>query len=69
MADIQEITIEPIAGKTFGAVVRNISLVELTDEQFTIIHQAFLDYGFLVFPAQFLSEADNVRFGERFRRR
>jgi alpha-ketoglutarate-dependent taurine dioxygenase len=66
MADIEEITIEPIAGKTFGAVIHNLSLAELTDQQFAVIHQAFLDHGFLVFPAQFLSEEENVRFGERF---
>ena len=36
------------------------------DAEFARIHAAFLDFGFLVFPGQFLSEKDNVAFGKRF---
>jgi alpha-ketoglutarate-dependent taurine dioxygenase len=58
--------IEPIADKVFGAVVSNIALPELDDATFAELYGAFLDYGFLVFPEQFLSEQQNIEFGRRF---
>ncbi|MCL4155088.1 UNVERIFIED_CONTAM: hypothetical protein GTU68_030285, partial [Idotea baltica] len=58
--------ITPIAGKVFGAEVTGVALAELNDDEFATIHQAFLKYGFLVFPQQFLSAEENVAFGERF---
>ena len=58
--------IEPIADKVFGAVVSKISLAELDDATFAELHRVFLDYGFLVFPEQFLSEQQNIEFGQRF---
>ena len=61
-----EIKIEPVPGKTFGALVTGIRLSELTDAEFRTIHKAFLSYGFLVFPDQHLSEQENIAFGERF---
>lgn len=63
---MSEITITPIADKTFGAVVTGIKLRDLTDETFATIKAAFLDYGFLVFPNQHLTEEENIEFGERF---
>jgi alpha-ketoglutarate-dependent taurine dioxygenase len=50
----------------FGAVVTNIRLAELSDSEFDIIKDAFLTYGFLVFPGQFLSDEENITFGKRF---
>ena len=61
-----EIKIEPVPGKTFGALVTGIRLSELMDAEFSTIHKAFLSYGFLVFPDQHLSEQENIAFGERF---
>jgi alpha-ketoglutarate-dependent taurine dioxygenase len=58
--------IEPIADKVFGAVVSNIALPELDDATFAELYRSFLDYGFLVFPEQFLSEQQNIEFGRRF---
>ena len=58
--------IEPIAAKVFGAVVSKISLAELDDATFAELYRVFLDYGFLVFPEQFLSEQQNIEFGQRF---
>ncbi len=60
------IVIEPVAGKTFGAVVTGVKLATLTDDEFAVIHDAFLEYGFLVFPGQFLTDQENIDFGERF---
>ena len=61
-----EIKIEPVPGKTFGALVTGIRLSELTDVEFGTICEAFLSYGFLVFPGQYLSDQENIAFGERF---
>ena len=58
--------IEPITGKTFGAVVTGVRLAQLTDTQFVAIKQAFLEFGFLVFPNQHLDEEQNIEFGKRF---
>ncbi|MGF1595698.1 MAG: TauD/TfdA dioxygenase family protein [Acidimicrobiales bacterium] len=58
--------ITTIDGKGFGAVVTSVKLSDLSDEEFATIHATFLDRGFLVFPGQFLTEAENIAFGERF---
>ena len=63
---VSEISITPIKGKTFGAAVTGVKLGDLRDGEFERIHSAFLEFGFLLFPDQFLSEADNIAFGERF---
>ena len=63
---MSEITITPIEGKVFGAVVTDVKLASLTDNEFATIHAAFLDRGFLVFPDQHLTPEENVAFGERF---
>ena len=60
------LTIEPIEGKVFGAIVTGVSLVDIDDKTFKTLYQAFLDYGFLVLPEQFLSEQQNIEFGKRF---
>ena len=56
----------PIEGKTFGAVVTDVSLANLTDAEFPDIRSAFNQYGFLVFPEQFLSVEGNTAFAKRF---
>ena len=61
-----EIQITPIANKVFGATVTGIKLAEISDRQFAQIHAAFLQYGFLIFPGQFLSDQQNIDFGSRF---
>ena len=58
--------ITPIEDKPFGAAVTGVALGKLTDADFAAIQAAFLDYGFLLFPGQFLSDAENVAFGTRF---
>lgn len=60
------LTIEPIEGKVFGAIVTGVSLVDMDDKTFKTLYQAFLEYGFLVLPEQFLSEQQNIEFGKRF---
>lgn len=58
--------VTPIPDKVFGATVTGVSLATLTDADFESVHAAFLDYGFLLFPGQFLADEENVAFGRRF---
>lgn len=58
--------ITPTSEAEFGAIVTDVRLAELTNTEFEEIHQAFLLYGFLIFPEQFLTTEQNIEFGERF---
>lgn len=58
--------ITPVPGKVFGATVTGIALDSLTDDAFDQLQGAFLKYGFLLFPGQFLSEEASAAFGARF---
>ena len=58
--------IAPIADQVFGATVTDVALGRLDDADFATVHKAFLEHGFLLFPGQFLSDDENVAFGERF---
>lgn len=64
----QDVIVSPIDGKTFGAVVTGVRLAHLRDTEFETIHRAFLTYGFLVFPGQFLTDEQNIAFAKRFGR-
>ena len=59
-------SISPVPNKTFGAVITDVDLKNLTTDDFALIRQIFLKFGFLVFPRQFLSDQENIAFGERF---
>jgi alpha-ketoglutarate-dependent taurine dioxygenase len=63
---MSQITITPIKDKVFGAVVTDILLGNLSDAEFETVKAAFLEYGFLVFPEQFLTDEENIAFGEHF---
>ena len=58
--------ITPFKKKPFGAVVTGVELANLNDETFTLIQTAFLKFGFLLFPTQFLSDQENIECGQRF---
>ena len=60
------ITVTPVPNKVFGATVTGVSLRDIGDADFAAVHAAFLKYGFLVFPGQFLTDAENIAFGQRF---
>lgn len=62
----KRMNITPIENKVFGAVVAGVSLGRVTAEEFGAIKAAFLEYGFLLFPGQFLTDEENVTFGKRF---
>jgi len=59
------ITVTPIDA-TLGAVVTDVDLSRLNDEEWTQIHAAFLQYGVLVFPGQKLDEEAQGAFALRF---
>lgn len=59
------ITVTPIDA-TFGAVVTGVDLALLDDDTWSEIHQAFLEYALLVFPAQLLEEETQGAFARRF---
>ena len=63
---MSQITVTPIKDKVFGAVVTDISLPNLSDVEFKTVKAAFLKYGFLVFPQQFLTDEENIAFGKWF---
>ncbi|MEE3140110.1 MAG: TauD/TfdA family dioxygenase, partial [Actinomycetota bacterium] len=56
----------PMTGKAFGATVNDVDLKDLSDNDFAILHDAFLNHGFLLFPEQHFAEVESVAFGERF---
>ena len=53
--------IAPIENKVFGAVVKDVELRSVSDSDFSLINAALLEYGFLVFPSQFLTKKNNFR--------
>ena len=57
--------VEPLDA-TFGAVVRDVRIAELSDEEWTEVHAAWLDRGLLVFPAQFITTDQQNDFARRF---
>ena len=57
--------IEPIGTQDFGASVSGVVLSALTETYFAALNAAFLKFGFLVFPSQSLSEAEQISFGAR----
>ena len=63
---MDKLSIAPIEGKEFGAVVTGLRLPAMDDDEFATIHEAFLAHGFLVFPGQFLTDEENIAFGQRF---
>ena len=63
---MSNIEITPIEGKGFGATVTGIKLATISDAEFAEIKAAFLKYGFLAFPQQFMSDEENIAFGKRF---
>lgn len=60
------IRINPIPNKVFGATVTGVHLGSISDADFSALRSAFLKYGVLIFPDQFLTDAENIAFGKRF---
>ncbi len=58
--------ITPLPNTTFGCTITGVSLANLSDAEFSAIHQAFLDHGLLVFPSQNVTPEQQAAFGKRF---
>ena len=63
---MSDITIVPMANKAFGATATGVDLKNLSDDEFSELHAAFLEHGFLLFPDQHLDEESSIAFGKRF---
>ncbi len=51
---------------TFGATVRGVDLRDLDEATFGALHAAWLEYGLLIFPGQFLTREEQDDFAARF---
>ncbi|MBM3619545.1 MAG: TauD/TfdA family dioxygenase [Alphaproteobacteria bacterium] len=51
---------------TFGAVITGVKLASIDDATLRMLHEAWLQYALLVFPAQSLSRAEQIAFAKRF---
>lgn len=58
--------ITPIATASFGATVTGLRLADLDDAGFAALHAAWLQHALLIFPGQFLSNAEQIGFARRF---
>jgi alpha-ketoglutarate-dependent taurine dioxygenase len=63
---MDQITITPVENKGFGAVVGNVDVANLNENEFQQINTALVEFGFLVFHEQFLNDEENIAFGQRF---
>ncbi len=60
------VELEPLKGVCFGAVVRGVDLRALDPSTWQAIHTAWIEYGVLVFPGQFLTTDEQNAFARRF---
>lgn len=51
---------------TFGARVCDLKLADMEDQQFHELYDAWLEYGLLIFPEQFLDHQQQISFAKRF---
>ena len=58
--------ITPIANASFGATVTGLRLADLNNAGFAALHAAWLQHALLVFPGQFLTNAQQIGFARRF---
>lgn len=60
------LSIRPLDGVTFGAVVTGLRLAELDAETWQALHDAWLDHALLIFPGQFPKRDEQIAFARRF---
>lgn len=61
----QHFTVEHLP-KSFGAVISDIDIRTLDDDQFAELYRIWIDRGLLIIPSQFLSDDEQRAFAERF---
>jgi alpha-ketoglutarate-dependent taurine dioxygenase len=52
--------------KSFGAIITDIKLSDITNKQASDLYKVWLDRSLLIFPDQHLSNEEQVRFAENF---
>jgi alpha-ketoglutarate-dependent taurine dioxygenase len=57
--------LEPLDA-TFGAIIRGVEVRSLDDPTWQAVHEAWLEYGVLIFPGQFLTREEQDAFALRF---
>lgn len=62
----QIVRIEPLPGKTFGAVVTGVRLSELDEDTFSLLYREWLQYALLIFPAQYLTDSQQRDAASKF---
>jgi alpha-ketoglutarate-dependent taurine dioxygenase len=65
MSSEKPFEVEPLDA-TFGAVLTGLKLAQLDDAAFARLHETWLEYALLLFPAQHLTKAEQVAFAKRF---
>ena len=65
MSSENRFRVEPLDA-TFGAVVTGFAIPKLDDASFAELHALWLEYALLIFPGQFLSDAEQIAFAGRF---
>ena len=55
MMTTRQLKVEPLPGATFGAVITEIDLTNLSRAMWADIEAAFNEHGMLIFPAQYLA--------------
>lgn len=61
-----ELDIRPLADTSFGATVAAIDLRQLDRTEFAELHDAWIEYGLLIFPGQFLTRDEQNAFARGF---
>ena len=51
---------------TFGAEIENLDLNDLSDDEFSALYEAWLEYSFLLFRGQNLTTDQQIEFAKRF---
>ncbi|MCB1645504.1 MAG: TauD/TfdA family dioxygenase [Pseudomonadales bacterium] len=62
---MQQVKVEPYSGGC-GGLVSGVDLGNLTDEEFTVVRDAFLQYGVIFFRHQQLSQEQHLALARRF---
>jgi len=60
------VKVAPLQDTTFGARVLDVDVRELDRESFEEIYDAWIEYGLLIFPDQYLSKPEQDDFARRF---
>ena len=63
--DLSPFDIRPLDA-SFGAIVTNLKLAELSEAEFAALYGAWLDYALLIFPEQHLTREEQIAFAKRF---